>query len=125
MTRLFHGVDRECSICGARARGGLRFKAKDEPCIVAINVYLSRRAELGSRVKASIRVLVCEECLVKALGQGRLGFLSGTHEANHLWGSVKERLISLYSALVDEDSRNPIRPKAEQQRSYELQGSLP
>lgn len=120
--RLFHGLDRECCVCAAHARAGQPERPKDEPNIMGLSIVAYRRAARGGRVKSTIRVLVCEECLVKALGQGRLGFLSGNHEANTLWSSLKSRLISLHTAMVDEDT--PAKDQRSPHPSPELEESL-
>ncbi len=53
--------------------------------------------------------------------KGGSGFFSGNNESNQLWTSLKNRLISLYTAMVDAD--HP-KTKPAPVPAPELQGSL-
>lgn len=92
---------RICCVCKAEARNQMRTRPKGDPNIVSLTPLIYRRGNGKATLKNSLRIQVCEPCLVTALTAGRLHW---AFEDNKLWDAIRESILNRYSAMLREDA---------------------
>jgi len=88
----------ECCACHSSARVGAK-REDGSPVMLSINLTIYRRGHGKGVHRAARRVVICEECFIKA----RVGGMFGpSKEARALSTCVLESLSGRYNAILEE-----------------------
>ena len=97
-TSLFRTY-RECCVCRATATNCAKYQIPEEPRIIALTAIVYRRGDGKGQLKNAPKVQVCEECLTKALTNGRLRWMGGNEAANKLWSCMSEAIMTAHTSM--------------------------
>jgi hypothetical protein len=95
---------RVCCVCNRECSKWAKKRPVDEPVILAISQYITRRGNGKSQLKNAPAVQICEACFVRALtGFGAIVRAVAGSDLK-FWNALAGSLSSRYSSMLKEDA---------------------
>jgi hypothetical protein len=104
MNALLIAQTRTCVVCGKTTTPRPRVVNPSDPRILAITPVMYFKGAGKCLLKNCRKVQICDQCLVKATTNGRLGWLNNNSTA--LWDALRASLADCYSYMVQTDMDN-------------------